>query len=82
MRRISKLRGWFWAELGSSIVTAVLAIVTLISPEWIEMLFGVDPDGGNGMLEWGIVVALASVTLVLALLARMEWRQAAAHQPD
>jgi hypothetical protein len=38
-------------------------------------VFNVDPDSGNGSLEWLIVVALAVVTVVFAVLARLEWRR-------
>jgi hypothetical protein len=76
--RRPKLRSRFWVEFVLGSMTALLTVVTLISHEWIEILFGVDPDRGNGLLEWGIVVALAAATLLFALLARIEWRQAAA----
>jgi len=29
--------------------------------DWIERLFGVSPDGGNGMLELAILVVVALV---------------------
>ena len=38
------LRSRFWVETALGSVTAILAVVTVISPEWIEVLFGVDPD--------------------------------------
>jgi len=73
-----QLRNRFWAEAVLASVTGVLAVVTLISREWIELLTGWDPDNGSGLLEWAIVLVLAASTLLFSLLARAEWRQAAA----
>jgi hypothetical protein len=52
-------------------------VLALVSREWIELLFGVEPDGGDGSLEWAIVAVLAVATVVLAWLARAEWQRAA-----
>jgi hypothetical protein len=57
-------------------VSAVLAVVTLITREWIEIVFGVDPDDGNGGLEWAIVVVTAVTAIVCLAYARVEWRRA------
>lgn len=67
----------YWLELGLAAVTAFLAVLTLITAEWIEAIFGVDPDGGSGALEKGIVVALALASIVCAVLARRESRRVA-----
>jgi hypothetical protein len=75
MSRTVRIR--FWVEAGLALLTAGLFMLTLISREWIELLFGVDPDGGDGSLEWAIVAVLAVVTVVLAWLARVEWRRGA-----
>ena len=59
-------------------ITAVLFVVTLVWRDWIEILFDVDPDEGNGLLEWSIVGALLVATIILFVLARYEWRKAQA----
>ena len=54
-------------------ISAMLLVLTLISREWIELLFGVEPDGGNGSLEWVVTGLFALTTLALAASARMRW---------
>jgi hypothetical protein len=68
-------RTLFWIEAALAGVAGFLTILTLFTRQWIEAAFNVDPDGGDGSLEWLIVVALAVVTVVLAVLARLEWRR-------
>lgn len=71
------LRRRFWPEFGMGIITAVAFAVTLIRRDWIEALFTIDPDQGNGSLEWFIVAGLLVVTVALFSLAAYEWRRAA-----
>lgn len=70
---LSQLRARFWIEGTSAAVTLALALLTTVWQDWIEMVFGVDPDHHSGSLEWSIVAVLASIGLVLSLLARHEW---------
>lgn len=76
MRNALRLR--FWLETGLAIVTGILFVITLVQRSWIEVAFGVDPDNGNGTLEWLIVGALLIVTIALFTLASYEWRKARA----
>ena len=70
------LRRRFWLESGLAIITGILFVVTLVQRNWIEVAFGVDPDNGNGTLEWLIVAAFLVVTIALFTLASFEWRRA------
>ena len=72
-RRVSAA---FWIKCGLGSVTAFLALLTLIWPDWIEGVFGPDPDHGNGSFEWAIVAVCCAVTIASAVLAGREWRRA------
>ena len=69
------LRWRFWFESGLATVTSILFVITLVWPDWIEIVFHVDPDEGNGFVEWSIVGALLIATIVFIVLARYEWRR-------
>jgi hypothetical protein len=68
----------FWIEALLASITALLTVLTALVPAWIEAVFHVDPDGGNGTLEVAILAGFAAVTVALALGAGREWRRAAA----
>lgn len=70
------LRRRFWLETGVAIITGILFVITLVWHDWVEIVFNVDPDQGNGSLEWLIVAALLVVTIILFILARYEWHKA------
>ena len=74
MKRATRVR--LWLEAGMATITGVLFAITLVWKDWIERVFGVEPDGGNGSLEWLIVGVLFVATIALFLLARSEWRRA------
>ena len=69
------LRRRFWLETGIAIVTSILFAITLVQRDWIEIVFGIDPDNRSGILEWLIVGALLVVTLTLFTLAWYEWHR-------
>lgn len=70
-----RLRWRFWIETGMGVVSAVLALFTIVRKDWIEIVFNVDPDQHNGSLEWLIVGAAVAIALTSASLARREWRR-------
>jgi hypothetical protein len=70
-------RGRFWVELVLAAVAGLLAVLTLITREWIEIVSGWDPDHGNGAVEWLIVLVCAVLAVVAGVAARVEWRRAA-----
>ena len=65
----------FWLETGLGVLGSVGAVVTVIWRDWIELLFGADPDAGSGALEWTIVGVSALVALSSFLLATSEWQR-------
>lgn len=72
------LRRRFWFETGMALVSSILFAMTLVQRDWIEIVFGLDPDHGAGVLEWLIVGAFLVISLTLFTLAGHEWRKARA----
>lgn len=72
MSRGSKARAWLATVF--AIVGVGLCLLTLAWSEWIELLFGVDPDRGSGALELLIAGAFLVASVLLARQARLEWR--------
>jgi hypothetical protein len=66
----------FWLEAGLGAVSGILLVMTLLWQDWIEIVFRVDPDNGNGSFEWLIVGVTAIAAVTCAILARSEWRRA------
>jgi hypothetical protein len=62
----------FIAEICAGVATAVATVLTLLVPEWIEVVFGVDPDQGDGSLEWLIAAGFALATLALGTLSWLD----------
>lgn len=64
-------RSWRATELVQVALAAVLAIaglaLALLPHAWIEDRFGVEPDGGTGLLEFLPVVVLVVAAAVLAV---------------
>jgi hypothetical protein len=63
------------AELGLASITGLLALITPIFPDWIELVSGWDPDQHDGSVERLIVVGLFVVAATIFALAAVEWRR-------
>jgi hypothetical protein len=60
------------------LVSAALFIATLVEPEWIEMLTGLEPDEGSGSLELAIAAATGLAAVGFAALSGYDLRRRAA----
>ncbi|HUY24166.1 MAG TPA: hypothetical protein VMV09_02525 [Candidatus Saccharimonadales bacterium] len=69
----------FWVEAGLAVFTALLAGATQMWPNWVELVFRVDPDHGSGSLERVLVGVCLAAFLASVLLAGTEFRSQAAH---
>jgi len=63
------------AEKSVGALCVFLAVVTVFWRDWIEVLFGWDPDHHSGSAETGIICGLAVAGLALALMARWQHRR-------
>jgi hypothetical protein len=73
--RVRRIRFWVESIMASAALT--LGLLTLVWRDWIEAVFGVDPDSHSGAMEWLIVVALFVVAVTLGTAAGVEWRRLA-----
>ena len=73
---MSQLKKRFWTETALGVLATIVLAMTLIWPDWIELTLHLDPDAGNGTVEWAVVAVLAVLAIVTFLLARLEWRRA------
>lgn len=67
-------RRWFSGVLAA--ISAVLLVLTLVWPQWIEGIFGVEPDSGDGSFELVVVLGLAVVAVASSTDAILAWRRA------
>jgi hypothetical protein len=72
------IRLLFWVEAGLATMTGMLALITAVVPDWIELVSGWDPDRGDGSAEWLIIAGLCFVTVALVVAAKQEWRRTSA----
>jgi hypothetical protein len=64
-----------WTETTLAVLSGVTLVLTMITREWVELIFGVDPDHADGSLEWAILGGLLTTTVLFSLLAYRRWLQ-------
>ena len=64
----------FRIEAALAAISGIFFLLTVFWEDWIEIIFGVDPDNGDGSAEWKIAVGAAVLTVIFAVLARIDWR--------
>ena len=70
-----KLRRRFWLEGITALIAALLTLMTVVRPDWIEIAFNIDPDAGSGSLEWLLVITAAAIALAMSTGSLLEWRR-------
>lgn len=72
----ARARRQFRACVVFALISTALAGLTLVWPDWIEVVTGFSPDHGDGSEEGLITLAFAGVAVLAGVLARVRWRRA------
>jgi len=77
MKTRMELRLRIEATLG--VLSAIVLLITLMMPDWIERVSGFAPDGGEGSVEWSWAIFLViAAGALLADARRVRLRSARA----
>jgi hypothetical protein len=68
-------RDRYWVVVMSASLSGLLALTTLLWPEWVEIVVDWGPDQHNGSVEWMIVAMALLVAVMLSAIAVGEWRR-------
>jgi Flp pilus assembly pilin Flp len=58
----------FYLEVVLGSVGVLLFVLTLVWKDWIELVFRVDPDEAQGLVEYGLIIALVAVLAIAGLI--------------
>jgi hypothetical protein len=72
------LRRRFVVEITAGLLSGALLLVTLLWPDWLELVFGIDPDAGSGMAEWLMAASFFTLSVASGIAVRLEWRRSLA----
>jgi hypothetical protein len=65
----------FWVEMVLGLMSAALLALTIDVPDWMEVLFGLAPDAGDGSAEWALALFWATVSVLMFGFAGRTWRK-------
>jgi len=66
-KEIPGTAGSYLIEATSPSVMVLFTVLTAFAPTWIEAVFHVDPDAGNGMFELVILAGVALATVAFGI---------------
>ena len=75
MSALSRMRLRFWFEAAFVVVSLGLWVATLIWPDWIELVFHVEPDANDGSLELALTILLPAIGLAVSFISAREWHR-------
>ena len=68
-------RSRFLAAVVAATLSAAAWVLTLLEPQWFELLFDSSPDGGDASLETFAAVAVSALAgVVFSALGWREWK--------
>ena len=73
MSGLQKMNVLGWVEVITAALALTLTVLAIWDRQWVEGLFGAEPDGGDGSLEWLLVVVPAVIACGCAYAARRTW---------
>jgi hypothetical protein len=64
-----------WVEVLLGLISTVFLVLTILLPDWLEVLFRLAPDAGTGSAEWGLALSLAAMSILMFGFAGFTWRK-------
>ena len=70
-----RLPARIWVELMLGLMSAVSLALAIVLPNWMERLFRLAPDAGDGSAERGFALFWAAIAILMFGLAGRAWRK-------
>jgi hypothetical protein len=69
------ISGRFPKGTGLATVASFLALLMAVRHDWIELVFGLDPDSRSGLIELGLVVVPVLIAVASATVPYRNWKR-------